>query len=92
MRQEKSKVEIYSGAMQFELHELQLPVRVRTERATTDEEPMRFSRVNEPLRIEQESNGDLVALSPTGTLRYANRRGGLRWGRRWCGRTLDSPG
>ncbi len=52
--------------MQFDLHELQLPVRLRTGRPMTDYELMRFSRVNEPLRIEQEGNGDLVIMSPTG--------------------------
>ncbi len=32
----------------------------------TDEELMRFSWLNEALRIEQESNGDLLIMSPTG--------------------------
>ncbi len=32
----------------------------------TDDELIRFSRANRPLRIEQESNGDLLIMSPTG--------------------------
>ncbi len=53
--------------MHFAIHELELPVRLRTERPMTDEELMRFSRVNGPLRIEQESNGELTVMSPTGS-------------------------
>ena len=57
----------YTSRMQFDLHELELPIRLRTERRMSDDELMRFSSVNEPLRIEQESNGDLLVMSPTGS-------------------------
>ena len=53
--------------MQFAIHELELPVRLRTERPLTDEELMRFCAANGPLQIEQESNGELVVMSPTGS-------------------------
>ena len=52
--------------MRFDVHELELPVRLRTERPMVDAELIRFSRLNRPLRIEQESNGDLLIMSPTG--------------------------
>lgn len=52
--------------MHFAIRELELPVRLRTDHPMTDEELMRFSAVNDALRIEQESNGDLLIMSPTG--------------------------
>lgn len=52
--------------MHFAIRELELPVRLRTERPMTDEELMRFCTVNEVIRVERESNGDLLLMSPAG--------------------------
>ncbi len=52
--------------MQFDLHELELPVRLRTERPMTDDELMHFCAVNEVIRVERESTGELVLMSPAG--------------------------
>ncbi len=52
--------------MQFAIHELELPVRLRTERPMSDEELLRFCTVNEVIRVERESNGDLLLMSPAG--------------------------
>lgn len=53
-------------SMQFDLHQVELPIRLRMPCPMTEEELMRFSRANEPLRVEQESNGDVTVMSPTG--------------------------
>ena len=52
--------------MNFAL-EVELPVRIRPEHAMTDEELMRFCAVNDPLRIERDSNGELIVMSPSGS-------------------------
>ncbi len=57
---------IYTALMQISIDELEFPLRLRTERPMNDEEFMRFSGVNEPLRMEQESNGEILVMSPTG--------------------------
>jgi Uma2 family endonuclease len=54
------------SAMNFAL-EVELPVRIRPEHAMTDEELMRFCAVNDPLRIERDSNGELIVMSPSGS-------------------------
>lgn len=53
--------------MQIDLHEVELPIRLRTERPMTDEELMRFSARNDALWFEQESNGDLWIMTPPGS-------------------------
>ena len=52
--------------MNLVIEAIELPVRIRTERAMTDEELMSFSRANELVRVEQDSNGELIVMSPTG--------------------------
>ena len=56
----------YTAHMQLAIDDLELPVRLRTERPMTDEELIRFSAANDLLRMEQESNGDILVMSPTG--------------------------
>lgn len=43
-----------------------LPSRLRTERPLTDDELFDFCARNESLRIERDSNGELILMSPTG--------------------------
>ena len=52
--------------MDLVLTSLPLPFRLRTEKPMTDEELIRFSRVNRPLRVEQEADGEIVVTSPAG--------------------------
>lgn len=52
--------------MNFPL-EVELPVRIRPEHEMTDEELMRFCAANDPLRIERDSNGELIVMSPSGS-------------------------
>jgi len=52
--------------MQFPL-QVELPVRLRPERPMTDKELMRFCAVNEIIRVERDSNGELILMSPAGT-------------------------
>jgi Uma2 family endonuclease len=51
--------------MNFALHQIELPVRLRMERRMNDAELLRFCSVNEPLQVERDSNGDLILMSPT---------------------------
>jgi Uma2 family endonuclease len=51
--------------MNLVLENIDLPIRVRSERQMTDEELLRFCRANEPARIERDANGDLIVMSPT---------------------------
>ena len=44
-----------------------LPVRIRPEHPMTDEELMRFCAKNEPLRVERDTNGELIVMSPSGS-------------------------
>ncbi len=43
-----------------------LPARVRFERSMTDDELFDFCAENETLRVERDSNGELILMSPTG--------------------------
>ncbi len=52
--------------MQLNLQDVDLPIRLHTERPLTDEQLMRFSSANEVLRIERDSTGELVLMSPAG--------------------------
>ena len=64
--------------MELVLSSLALPIRLRPERPLSDEQLMRFSSENRPLRMEREPNGDILVMTPTG-----NRTGmiNLRLGR-----------
>ena len=53
--------------MNLALAELELPIRIRSERPITDEELLRLSAENELLRLERDANGELIVMSPTGT-------------------------
>lgn len=53
--------------MNFSVSELPFPFRVRTASPLSDEELMRFSAANETLRIERESSGELLIMSPSGS-------------------------
>jgi Uma2 family endonuclease len=50
--------------MNFALHEIELPVRLRMERRMNDAELLDFCSANEPLQVERDSNGDLILMSP----------------------------
>jgi len=43
-----------------------LPARLRFERPMTDDELFRFCAKNEMLRVERDSNGELILMSPSG--------------------------
>jgi len=64
--------------MDLVLSSIPLPVRLRPESPVSDDELMRFSQENEPLRIEREENGDILIMTPTG-IRTGNKN--LRIGR-----------
>lgn len=52
--------------MNLDLSSLELPIRLRPERPMSDEDLMRFSRVNRPFRMERESDGEILVMTPTG--------------------------
>jgi Uma2 family endonuclease len=53
--------------MSLSLTETELPLRLRPERALTDEELLRFCKENEPMRVERDATGELILMSPTWT-------------------------
>jgi len=53
--------------MNLDLAELGLPIRIRPERMVTDDELQRFCQENEPLRVERDSTGELIVMSPNWT-------------------------
>ena len=53
--------------MEFTLAHVELPIRIRPERALSDEQLLHFCAVNDLLRIEREADGELTVVSPTGT-------------------------
>jgi Uma2 family endonuclease len=53
--------------MNLDLKEIELPVRLITERPMSDEEFMRFCAANEPNRFERDANGEIIMMSPTGS-------------------------
>jgi Uma2 family endonuclease len=57
----------YTGAMNLDLSEIELPIRLRLERPMTDEELMRFCAANEVLRVEREPNGEILVMIPAGS-------------------------
>ena len=52
--------------MNVALNDAALPVRLRFERPMTDDELFDFCAVNEKLRVERDSNGELILMSPSG--------------------------
>ena len=54
--------------MNFALNEIELPIRLRTETPMTDDEFMVFCAANEPLQCERDANGEIIVMSPTGTV------------------------
>ncbi len=65
--------------MNLALNEIELPVRLRFERAMTDDELLHFCAVNDALRVERDSNGEILVMTPAGsnTSRMNNRIGRL---------------
>jgi Uma2 family endonuclease len=53
--------------MNLALAELELPIRIRTDRQMTDEEFALFCSNNEPLQVERDSTGELIVMSPNFT-------------------------
>ena len=53
--------------MNVALPEIDQPVRLRFERRMTDEELMRFCAANEMVRVERDTNGELILMSPSGS-------------------------
>jgi len=53
--------------MNLALDQFEMPIRISQGRPVTDEELMRLSAENEPMRFERDANGELIVMSPTGT-------------------------
>lgn len=53
--------------MNLSLAEFELPIRISGVRPVTDEELLRLSAENEPMRFERDANGEIIVMSPTGT-------------------------
>ena len=53
--------------MNFAFNEVELPIRISLDRPITDDELLRLSAENDPLRLERDANGELIVMSPTGT-------------------------
>jgi Uma2 family endonuclease len=53
--------------MELAIDQLGLPLRISPPQPVSEEDLLRFSCENELLRIEQDANGDLLIMSPTGT-------------------------
>ena len=53
--------------MNVALPAIDQPVRLRFARPMTPEELMRFCTENDALRVEQDANGELIVMSPSGT-------------------------
>jgi len=52
--------------MNLALTEIEFPVRLRLERPMTDDELLRFCAANETVRVERDSNGELLLMTPSG--------------------------
>ena len=83
--------------MQIAIPDLALPLRVRTEHRLTDEELIRFCTANEVLRVERESNGELLLMSPAGNQTSSRNAWLIFQLTRWAdedgrGLTFDSNG
>ncbi len=53
--------------MNLALNQFELPIRISQDRPVTDEELLRLSAENEPMRFERDANGEVIVMSPTGT-------------------------
>jgi Uma2 family endonuclease len=53
--------------MSLTLSRIELPVRIKTDTPMSDDEFMRFCAANEPTRFERDANGEIIAMSPTGS-------------------------
>lgn len=53
--------------MEMLVRELPTPFRLRLLQPMSDEELLRFCAANDELRIERDSNGELIVMSPTGS-------------------------
>ena len=83
--------------MQIAIPDLALPLRLRTEHPLTDEQLMRFCTANEILRVERESNGELLLMSPAGNQTSSRNAWLIFQLTRWAeedgrGLTFDSNG
>jgi len=87
----------YTLGMNVALSEADLPVRLRFERALSDDELWRFCSINEQLRVERDANGELILMSPTG-LEGSSSNAGINaelfvWARQdGRGKVFDSNG
>jgi len=52
--------------MNIALPDTELPIRIRLDRPITDEELFRFCAENEQVRVERDSNGELIVMWPSG--------------------------
>jgi len=53
--------------MNLALNQFELPIRISQDRPVTDEELMRLSAENEPMRFEREPNGEILVMTPSGS-------------------------
>lgn len=53
--------------MNLALDQFELPIRISQDRPVTDEELLRLSAENEPMRFERGANGEVIVMSPTWT-------------------------
>jgi Uma2 family endonuclease len=53
--------------MNLALTQFELPIRISQDLPVTDEELMRLSAENEPMRFERDASGVIIVMSPTGT-------------------------
>jgi Uma2 family endonuclease len=52
--------------MNLALHEIELPIRLRTAEPMSDLGLLRFCAANETLRVEREPNGEILVMTPAG--------------------------
>ena len=83
--------------MQIAIPDLALPLRLRTAHPLTNEELMGFCTANEVLRVERESNGELLLMSPAGNQTSSKNAWLIFQLTRWAdedgrGLTFDSNG
>jgi Uma2 family endonuclease len=53
--------------MNLALNQFELPIRISQDRPVTDEELMRLSAENEPMRFERDANGEILVMTPSGS-------------------------
>jgi len=53
--------------MNLALAEFELPIRISRQRPITDDELLRLSSENRPLRLERDANGELIVMTATGS-------------------------